>query len=155
MWTSLSWPHLSPRSCPHWLLLPRNIPLEGCTCCTVITVHLQSRSAGSGHYIDALFTLIVQQINEFWLIPVGRLDLYRFATSAIFEVFTALVLRIQGFFVVKQSTRVIYPRRFEETFRFCLQGSGWSRFRIYVPSNRPQSSVTTRQTSILSRHCCL
>ena len=116
----------------------RNIPLERCTCFTLITAHLQSRSAGSGHYIDALFTLILQQINEFWLIPVGRLDLYRFATPAIFEVFTKLVLRIQGFFVVKQSTKVIYPRRFEETLRVCLQGSGRSRFRIHVPSNRPQ-----------------
>jgi hypothetical protein len=66
---------------------------------------LQSRSAGSGHYIDALFTVIVQQINEFWLIPIGRLELYRFATSAILEVFTTLVLRIQGFFVVKLSKK--------------------------------------------------
>ena len=154
MWTSLSWPHLSLRSCPHWLLFLWNMPLEACTCFTLITAHLQSRSAGSGHYIDALFTVIVQQINEFWLIPVGHLDLYRFATSAKFEVFTTLVLRIQGVFVVKLSTRVIYPRRFEGTFRFCLQGSGRSRFRLYVSSNRPQSSVTTRQTWILSRHFC-
>ena len=76
------------------------MPLEACTCVPLIAAHLQSRSAGSGHYIDALFTVIVQQINEFWLIPIGRLELYRFATSAIFEVFTTLVLRIQGFFVV-------------------------------------------------------
>jgi len=153
MWTSLSWPHLSLRSCSHWLLFLRNIPLEGCTCFTRITAHLQSRSAGSGHYIDALFTLIVQQINEFWLIHVGRLDLLphlrylRFSQRWCWEWRASLLLsRVPWLFIPDVSKR---------HSAFVFKGQGNQGFRIYVPSNRPQWSVTTRQTSILSRHCCL